>query len=169
MLDATQLFDGTISGAGVPTGVAITSTRVSTNVLDLLTGRDLGADEPIGLHVDVTTAFTTTNSATLQIDFEVCATAGGSYLATLYSAVIPAAQLIIGAPIFRYALPVNQVLNATAGILNVPGRFIRLNYVVGTGIFSAGAVFSYINPRPDRNAYYSYPKNYTAAVAAGEI
>lgn len=169
MLDATQLFDGTISAAGVPAGIAITSTRVSTNVLDLLVGRDLGADEPIGIHVDVTTAFTTTNSATLQIDFEVCDTAGGSYLALTYSPVIPVAQLIIGSPIFRVALPVNQVLNATAGILKTPGRYIRLNYTVGTGVFSAGAVFAYISPRPDRNAYYSYPNNYTAAVAAGEI
>lgn len=169
MLDATQLFDGTISAAGVPAGIAITSTRVSTNVLDLLVGRDLGADEPIGIHVDVTTAFTTTNSATLTIDFEVCDTAGGSYLALTYSPVIPVAQLIIGAPIFRVALPVNQVLNATAGILKAPGRYIRLNYAVGTGVFSAGAVFSYISPRQDRNTYYSYPNNYTAAVAAGEI
>lgn len=169
MLDATQLFDGTISASGVPAGVAITSSRVSTNVLDLLVGRDIGADEPIGIHVDVTAAFTTTNSATLQIDFEVCDTAGGSYLALTYSPVIPAAQLIIGAPVFRVALPVNQILNATAGILNAPGRYIRLNYTVGTGVFSLGSVFSYINPRPDRNAYYSYPKNYTAFVASGEI
>ena len=169
MLDATQLFDGTISAAGVCTGVAITSTRVSTNVLDLLTGRDIGADEPIGIHVDVTTAFTTTNSATLQIDFEVCDTAGGSYLALTYSPIVPAAQLIVGAPLFRVALPVNQILNATAGVLKTPGRYIRLNYTVGTGVFSAGAVFSYINPRPDRNAYYSYPNNYTAYVATGEI
>lgn len=166
MLDATQLFDGTISGAGVPAGTAITTTRVSTNVLDLLVGRDIGADEPIGLHVDCITAFV--GGTSLQIDFEVCATAGGSYLPLLFSPVIPVAQLIAGAPIFRYALPVNQVLNATAGVLNTPGRFIRLNYTV-VGTFTAGSVFSFINPRPDRQAYYSYPNNYTTYVATGEL
>lgn len=165
MLDLSQIFDGTPPN----TGVAITTTRVSTNVLDLLVARDVGADEPLGIHVAVMAAFTSTVSTTLTIDFEVCDTVGGTYLNILSSPVIPKAQLIVGAPIFRYALPVNQILNATAGILKAPGRYIRLNYTVATGPFDTGSVFSYLTPRQDRNAYYTYPNNYTAAVAAGEI
>jgi len=165
MLDATQIFDGTLPS----TGVAITTTRVSTNVLDLLVARDVGASEPLGIHVDVLATFTSTVSTTLTVDFEVCDTEGGTYLNILSSPVIPKAQLIAGTSIFRYALPVNQVLNAVAGILKAPGRYIRLNYTVATGPFDTGTVFAYLTPRMDRNAFYTYPKNYTAAVAAGEI
>ena len=50
----------------------------------------------------------------------MCATTNGSYKALTFSPIIPAAQLIQGAPAFRVALPVNQILNATAGILNTP-------------------------------------------------
>lgn len=159
MIDTSLLLDGTVSGTGVATGVALTTTRVSTNVIDLLVARDMGAGSILSLHVNVMTALT--GGTSLQVDFEVCATAGGSYLALLLSPVIPVAQLIAGAPIFRYDLPLNQVLNATAGILNAPGRFIRLNYTV-VGTFGAGTVFSYITPSLDRNEYYTYPNNYSA-------
>lgn len=165
MLDLSLIFDGTAPN----TPVAITNTRVSTNVIDWLSARDVGADTPLALHVAILTAFTTTNSATLQVQYEVCSTAGGTFLPLILSPVVAATELIVGCPIFRYDLPVNQEKNATLGILNAPGRFGRLTYTVGTGVFSAGAVFSYITPRQDRNQYYSYPNNYTAYVAVGEL
>ena len=164
MIDASLIFDGTLSyipGVG-PSGVALTTTRVSTNVIDLLTGRDLGAGNILGIHVDVLTTFTAGGAATLQIDFEVGATAGGTYYPLNYSSVIPVAQLTVGSPIFRVALPLNQVLNAVAGVRNTPGRFIRLNYTVATGPFTAGTIFSYVNPIADRQQYFDYPINYTA-------
>jgi hypothetical protein len=168
MLDATQIFDGTFTGTPlVPTGVAITATRVSSNVLDLLTARDLGADEPLGIHVLVTQTFATLTS--LTVDLEVCATAGGSFLNILSSPVLPVAQLIAGQEIFRYSLPPNQLLNAAAGVLNAPGQFIRLNYTVAGSNATAGAVFAYLNPRPDRQVFTAYPRNYTAATTSGEL
>lgn len=160
MLDASLIFDGTVNASpstGV-TGAAITTTRVSTNVLDMLTGRDIGVDSIIGLHVLVTTAFTVLTS--LQIDVEVGATAGGTYFALAPSPIIPVAQLIIGAPLFRYAMPLNQILNATAGVLKTPGQFIRLNYTVVGTAETTGAVFSYMTPNMDRQQYWSYPENY---------
>ena len=165
MIDASLVFDGT-TATDPPVPAAITTSRVSTNVIDLLVARDVGTADVLGLHVDVMTAFT--GGTSLQIDFEVCATAGGSYLPLVFSPVIPAAQLIVGAPIFRYGVPLNQVLNATAGVLAAPGRFIRLNYTV-VGTFSTGAVFSYLNAAKDRTAFYTYPSNYTVNVATGEI
>jgi hypothetical protein len=170
MLDITQIFDGTPASGQTPSaGVAITATRVSTNVLDLLTGRDIGSANPLAIHVDVLTTFTAAGAATLQIDYEVCDTVGGTYLSILSSPIIPVAQLVAGTSIFRYPVPVNQVLNAAAGVLKTPGRFVRLNYVVATGPFTAGSVMAYLNPLLDRDQYVSYPANYTAAVAAGEI
>lgn len=165
MLDAQLIFDGTLSPAA---GVAITNSRVSTNVIDLLVARDVGAGNELGIFCGVMTAFTTTNSATLQVDFEVSAD-NSTYYALMFSAVIPAAQLIAGEQIARFVVPVNQVLNAAAGILKAPGRYIRLSYTVGTGVFSAGSVFSYLAPAEDRNVLYTYPSNYVAATTAAEI
>lgn len=178
MLDASLIFDGTVSAgplasigstASQVTGIGITNSRVSTNIIDWLTGRDVGASEPLGLHVDITQAFTTTNSATLQISYQVCDTTNGSYLDLILCPPTPVAQLILGAPIFRYALPVNQILNATAGVLKTPGRYAQLSYTVGTGVFTLGKVFSYLTPRLDRSAYYTYPNAYTVNTAAGEL
>lgn len=165
MIDATQIFDGVLPS----TGSAITTTRVSDNVLDLLTGRDVGADEPLGIHVVVMTTFV--GGTSLIVSLECSATVGGSYVSLISSPTILTANLVAGvsgSEIFRYAWPVNQANNATAGVLGVPGQFYRLRYTV-VGTFSAGAVMAWVNPRRDRNAFYVYPKNYTAYVAAGEI
>jgi hypothetical protein len=172
VIDASQIFDGTVA-SDPPVPVSITAnatTQASTNILDWLVGRDVGAGETLGVHIDIMTAFTTTNSATLDVTLQVCATTNGTFLTIMQSVLaVPASQLIIGAPFFRLAVPVNQILNATAGILKTPGRYMRLLYNVGTGVFSAGAVFSYIVPRKDRNEYFSYAINYTAATVTGQL
>ena len=94
MLDASQIFDGTITAESAPAnknsvGVNVTSTAQSTNVLDLLTGRDVGAGNPLGIHVDITTAFTTTNSATLQLQFEVSAATNSGFVGLALSPSSP--------------------------------------------------------------------------------
>lgn len=162
MLDTTYIFDGTLgTSLNPPTGVAITATRDSTNVLDLLAARDLGAGKVTDLVVVVTQAFATLTS--LQIQFQVGATAGGSFFTTLTSPVYPVAQLIAGAPIFRYTGPLNQLLNGTAGALAPPGQFLKLVYTVAGSNATTGAVFSYMTAGNDRNQTYIYPNNYTSA------
>lgn len=163
MLDITQIFDGTPPN----TGVAVTATRVSTNVIDWLTGRDMGSSNPLAIHVDILETFATLTSLTVSL--EVCDTVGGSYLSILSSPVIPVAQLIAGTSIFRYPIPVNEVLNATAGVLKTPGQYMRLRYTVAGSDATLGKVFSYITPLRDRDQNFNYPNNYTAAVAAGEL
>lgn len=175
MIDTSLVFDGTVSAGPIAsvgsqtsqsTGVAITTTRVSTNIIDWLTSRDPGAGQPLAIHCQVLVALT--GGTSLVITYQVCATTNGTYLDLISSPVIPAAQLIAGAPIFRYALPLNQVLNATAGILAAPGRYAQLKYTV-VGTFSAGTIFSYITPINDRTQYFTYPNAYDVNIGAGEI
>lgn len=174
MIDAQLIFDGTLTQGGGITGTQITAsatTQASTNVIDLGSARDLGATEPLGLHVVTTVAFATTNAATLQISLQVCATSNGTYLTILNSPVYAVGDLVAGAPIWRYALPLNQALNDTTGTLKSPGRFLRLLYTVGTGVFTAASnlVFAYINPRLDRFELTTYASNYSANVYSGEL
>lgn len=164
MIDSTLIFDGTLPS----TGVAITSTRVSTNVIDALVARDEGAGNMLIFNVLVTTTFTTTNSATLQVQFETCATAGGSYVPLLLSPVIAASNLVAGRSM-SYVVPRNQFNNLTAGVLQPPGEFLRLTYTVGTGVFSAGAVMAWMAAAPDFQTLYTYPENYTAQFAAANL
>lgn len=166
-IDSTYMFDGSLDASGVPSGSAITASRVSVNTLDLLSARDIGAGAPIAVHVVVTQAFATLTS--LRIALQVSATAGGTYAEIISSPTYPVAQLIKGAAVFRYIIPPNELLNSTAGVLAAPGRFLQLSYVVVGSNATTGAVFAYLSPRDDRNQLYVYPNNYTAAVAAGEI
>jgi len=160
MIDASYLFDGSISGSTL-TGSAITVTRDSTNILDLLAARDIGADNELGLFVHVSQAFTAAGAATMTIDYQTCATVGGTYKSLLLSNSYGKADLIVGAPVFRYALPMNQALNSTSGVVAAPGRYVKLVYTVGTGPMTAGAVVAWIAPINDRVQYQTYAGNFT--------
>ena len=175
MLDFSWgIFDGTLSSTGVPTGSAITASRTSTQVLDILSNpstpnviRNLGAGPVIGLHVDVTTTFLTLTS--LQVEFDVSPDNSTWYQIAL-SPVYPAVDLIAGASIFRYALPSSQQgLNWAAGINKISPRYLRLNYTVAGSNATAGAVFAYLSPLLDRNQFEAITANYSVGVAAGEI
>jgi hypothetical protein len=161
MLDATQIFDGTLPN----TGVAITTTRVSTNVLDMLTSRDIGNGNAVYCTVRILTALT--GGTSLVISYQVSNTEGSGYVDLIASPVIVAANLIAGTK-YGFVVPRNQFNNATTGVLAAPGRYHRLNYTVA-GTFGAGTVMAYLTATPDDNCYYSYPNNYNANVYADQL
>lgn len=160
MIDANGLFDGTFNP---PAGTALTVTRASTNVIDLLAGRDVGAgiayDQEI--HVDVMQNFT--GAGTLQVQVQEAPDAGGGVPGTYYTIAetdnIALANLTVGARIARYAWPVIQQ-NYPAGDANPP-RYLRLNYVVTGGPFTGGSLMAYLNA--DREERLIYRANYTVA------
>jgi len=165
MIDATQLFDGTLgTGLNAPVGDAITATRDSTNILNMLNPRDMGAGGALELHVVVTEAFATLTS--LDIEFKGSSAVGGTYYTLLAEKAIPVAQLIVGAPIFRYKWPLNQVFNAVAGVLNAPPQYYKFVYTVNGSNATAGKVFSFVNAEEDRQQFYVYPENYTTPILA---
>lgn len=168
MIDATQIFDGTINADGTITGhlPAAGVTGPSANVIDLGVERDVGAGYKLEVVVSITAAFVQCTS--LQVKLQQSPDNATFYDLEL-GPVVPVADLIIGGSTFRYTIPPNQALNVTAGVPNVPGRYLRLEYVfVGTAETS-GKLFSFINPTNDRDQYTSYPKNYTVGVAAGQL
>lgn len=155
------IFDGTLNPSA---GVAITSTAVSTNVLDLMVGTDIGAGLAYDqeLHVDVMVSLTG-NTGTLQVQLQAAPDNGsgapGAYANLLLSPVYTIAQLTAGSRIVRYPWPVIQQAFGNSDVN--PPRFLRLNYVVGSGPFTAGSVLSYLNV--DREERLIYPQNYVTA------
>jgi len=142
LLDSQLEFD--------PAGTAITSTQVSTNIINLVNARDMGIGTPLAILVSVTTAFTSTNSATLQVQ------AQGSTDSTTWSTYIETPALTAGVLTqYRYLLATDWPRPGPGQALP---QYLRLNYPVGTGIFSAGAVAAYLLLGRDDIVYY--PRNY---------
>lgn len=162
MLDASQIFDGTLPNIGAP----ITTSRASTNILNWLIGRDVGAGDDLGLHCQVTQAFV--GGTSLQVSYQVAAAPGGPWVDLLETAVILTSNLILGKNILRFTTPLNQPNNTTNGINNTPGQYSRLFYTV-VGTYTAGAVMAYMNPAPDRNVFHAYAANYNVTVPAAEL
>lgn len=157
MIDANLVFDGTLSttGTGGPTGVALTVSRASTNVLDFLSARDVGVMYDLDVHILVSTAFTAAGAATLQVAYQTSAD-NATFVDVLLSPLIPVANMVVGAQIFRVPVPLQQLLDT-----GTPNRYHRLNYTVATGPFTAGAVIAYVSGGEDRGAFSAYPANYS--------
>lgn len=128
-MDASLLFD---------TAAAITSTgQVSTNIIDLTNARDLGVGDNPALDVVfiVTTTMLAAGAATLQIQFQG-STDNSTYTTMMQTDAIPKATLVAGAK-FSFDLP--RMISGQSR-----PRYLRLNYVVGTGPFTAGAATAFI-------------------------
>lgn len=151
ILDGNLLLD---------TAAAITSTANSTNVIDLGIARDMGIGDADQITPKVmclvNTAFTTTNSATLTVTFQG-STDNSTWDSYVSSPAYAAAALVAGARLLDIDLP-----RPAAG-KSMP-RYLRLNYAVGTGVFSAGAVTAAIVlGRQDTPPLGAYPSGFTVS------
>ncbi|HYD04114.1 MAG TPA: hypothetical protein VEC60_00225 [Reyranella sp.] len=129
-----------------PTG---TGSTASTNIVDLGIARDIGGavTDQLALLCQVSTAFTSGGSATLQVQFQTApdngAGAPGTWATLAQSDTIPVAALVAG---YRF-LP-NEVPGPTQ-------RFVRLNYVIGTAAMTGGAIKAALVPSLDVAPVYA--------------
>ena len=112
---------------------AITASAVSTDVIDLgpeMWAGNAGADREIPIELVVTETFTSAGATTLQIELQFSTTEGfGTIVKHKLTDVIPKASLVVGANLGKMlAIPPDTK------------RYVRLNYVVATGPFTAGKI-----------------------------
>lgn len=132
---------------------ALTVTRNSTNVIDLLrAGQDIGNGENLWVEVSVPTAFTAGGSATLQVELVTSADAALGTPTVLHdqSAVIAVATLVAGF-VLQFRFPVHNTML----------RYLGLIYTVATGPMTAGNITAGIQKDIQRTK--AYPRNYTVA------
>lgn len=130
-----------------PSGTALTTSRASTNYVALDIG---GGDWGVGcnLYIDamVQTAFTASGSATLVITVQTDDNTSFSSPTTLYtSPSITVASMTAG----------TKLLNA----IKLPRgaeKYLRLNFTVSTGPFTAGTLFAHVTHiEPAHNTAYT--------------
>ncbi len=121
ILDGLLLFDN---------NSAITASGVSANVLDLLNARDMGPGYPLEVLVQPTENFTATGAGTLQVQFQGSAD-NSTFTTYAESAVLTLAQLQAGKNPFQIDVPSPNPNDPLP-------RYLRLNYLVGTGPMTAG-------------------------------
>ena len=137
---------------------AVTSTAVSTNTIDLLQNRDVGAGNDLYAIFTVDTAATAAGAAT--VNFQVISSASASLTSPTVLAqtnAIPKTDLTAGRkPIAVRLSP--QVLNS----LPIGQRYLGVQYTVGTGPLTAGAFTCYITDS-DVSVNKNYPSGFVVA------
>jgi hypothetical protein len=124
---------------------AVTASAASNDVIDLGpidgTRRDIGVGEPLELFVNVNTTATAAGAATVNIQLQT--SPDNSTWTTLTSTGdLALSALTSGKRVMSQKVP--------QGVL----RYLRVNYVVGTGPLTAGAFTAGINLDVDNNSPY---------------
>jgi Bbp16-like protein len=142
-----------------PAATAITVTAVSTNVLDLLNARDIAifGERPLVAVISLGATFTAAGAATLTIQFQGSV---DNITWTTYEQTdaIPKANLLINT-VIRMPIPPQAEAPHAAGI----PRYLRLNYVVATGPFTAGTIEADLVVDPQASQPPTYAPGVTVA------
>jgi len=152
ILDKNLQFD--------PAATAITVTAVSTNVIDLLNAREMSVDQYGGfpiVTITVGTALAAAGAAVLTVQVQG-STDNATYTIMDQTDAIPKANLVAGTII---RIPLGKLQPQSVGI----PRYIRLNYVVGTGPFTAGTIEAdlVVGSEQINNQTITYPPGVTVS------
>jgi len=118
-------------------GAALTVTRDSTDILDFLNARDMGPGDP-DLHLQVQTgaAFTSAGATTLVIALQLSVD-NVTYFTVWQTPAIAKTLLVANARVLTAPIPYRSLDFGDA-----KPRYMKLNYAVATGPFTAGTIFS---------------------------
>jgi len=158
---STNIYDVTGAGSGnAPNMIGgVTSSGNALIGFDIGTGDGFAIPE---VYVDVSTSFVSGGGATLTVQLQAApdngSNAPGTYVTIFQSAALTVAQLTSTASL-QFQVP--EVPPSTFG--EAQPRFYRLNYVVATSTFSAGALNANIVLNPSNGTkMQNYPSNYIA-------
>lgn len=139
---------------------AITVSRVGTNVLDLSVFREMGAGEPLAITAISNGLFASSGSTATLAMLAMGSTDNSSFTEYARSPAYTQAQLVartVGAQPFVF--PINWPTRSPGA---AKPRYLRLDFVVASGPFTAGALIgAWLNLGRDEIEFY--PRNYSVA------
>jgi hypothetical protein len=162
-----MIIDGLLQFTGTPGAInpdlPTTGTQTSTNVIDLVSARDMGiGDNPaLKLLVEIMTTFTggTSLAVALQGAPDNGSGAPGTYTTMWTSPVTLEADLVAGRYLANVDMPRTVLPSASGPSAAQPlPRFLRLQYTTA-GTHTAGSLYGSIVL--DRQDYVSYPAGLT--------
>lgn len=123
---------------------AVTATAVSTNILDTGADHDAGIGEEVTLVIRVDEAAAAAGAATVNFQIQTAVDAAFSSPITVFdSGAIDKAALTLNSEQVKVKLP--------AGLK----RYVRVNYVVGTGPLTAGKFSAFLVKDPQASKPYA--------------
>lgn len=149
ILDKTLLLEDNLAVSGLSV-----ATTASTNVIDFSVGRDIGVGERIGVWAQINVAFTTAASGTFQWILQASADNSAWNTICQGPAAMPVADLIPGLLVSM----VTTIRSPTMRRQNIKSRYLRFQWVVGTGVFTAGNISAGLVL--DIQDWNGYPRNY---------
>lgn len=156
LIDQSLVFDmGAYNAQTGLTGAQQLGGGTSTNIIDLVNQRDIGAggagdDANLTVEIEVTTGYV--GGTSLNVQIQGSQSSGSGYVTYAETGAIPIANLTAGAK-FKLKMP---VVNPDGGPLP---RYLQLAYVA-VGTFTAGSVLAWLGTVDDQR---SYPSGFTVA------
>jgi len=131
--------------------VTALGSTASTNIIDLGIARDIGDAVTASLYLlcQVAAAFTSGGSATLQVQVQ-SAPDNGSGSPGTWSTIDQSDAIAVASLVQGYKFLPGAMVSPTT-----PGRFLRLNYVVGTAVMTGGAITAALVPSLDQQPAYA--------------